>query len=193
MGLLQYLETPVLTSLTLCYRDDQREVYNISPFLSFVSQPSFQLQTLALSCLPTTVDDLIDCLKATPTVIQLDLAISYHIQNSNPLFAKFAEHGDFLPQLESFDISLSGFPSIADPSLVLTALERRCISTAVVPLQHFRFAVSIYDTDPEEIDDPTEVYLQSFKSHALYPKLEAAGTNLSLGQYFLQWSTVRPK
>ncbi|KAF7363886.1 hypothetical protein MSAN_01046600 [Mycena sanguinolenta] len=58
IALLQYLETPVLKSLTLCFMEERNGVYDISPFLSFVSQPLFQLQTLTLSSLPTTVDDL---------------------------------------------------------------------------------------------------------------------------------------
>ncbi|KAF7363880.1 hypothetical protein MSAN_01046000 [Mycena sanguinolenta] len=206
MALLQYLETPALQRLTLCFEDydSTDSTCDISPFLSFVSQPSFKLHTLTLSRLPTTVDDLVDCLKAAPTVAQLELQISDHILNLNPLFAKLAGHGDFLPQLESFHISLSGASSIADPSLVLTALEWRCISTPFIRLQYFRFVVYIDDRNPEleDIDDcdidaindrKTEEYLKSFKSYALYPVLQVSGTSFSFGEYFLEWRAVHPK
>ncbi|KAJ6502059.1 hypothetical protein C8R45DRAFT_895294 [Mycena sanguinolenta] len=133
IALLQYLKTPVLQSFTLCFEDHDStySTCDISPFLSFVSQPSFKLHTLTLSLFPTTVDTLIDCLKATPTVTELELRIPYYIVHLNPLFAKFAGDGDFLPQLESFHISVSGPQSFPDPSLVLAALQWRCTSTTV--------------------------------------------------------------
>ncbi|KAF7363877.1 hypothetical protein MSAN_01045700 [Mycena sanguinolenta] len=203
LDLLKCLKSPALKSLTLDFEDHNSSVCDISPFLSFVSQP-LQLHTLILSLLPTTADDLIDCLKATPTVTQLELQISDHILNLNPLFSKLAGHSDFLSQLESFDLSLSGPPSIADPSLVLTALEWRCISTSFIRLQYFQFVVYIDDRNHEleDMDDcdigaindrKTEEYLQSFKSHALYPVLEASGTGFSFGEYFLEWRAVHPK
>ncbi|KAF7363889.1 hypothetical protein MSAN_01046900 [Mycena sanguinolenta] len=96
--LLKCSKTPVLKTLNLGFMDCHSSVCDILPFLSFVSQSPLQLHTLKLSLVPATEDALIDCLKATPTLVYLQLQIFHHIFDLNPLFAKFTGPSNFLPK-----------------------------------------------------------------------------------------------
>ncbi|KAJ6502114.1 hypothetical protein C8R45DRAFT_776809, partial [Mycena sanguinolenta] len=73
MSILNCLKVPALKHLTLSFHDAQAFSSDATPFLSFVSRSSFRLHTLALSLMPVTTEDLIECLKATPTVVDLKL------------------------------------------------------------------------------------------------------------------------
>ncbi|KAJ6502128.1 hypothetical protein C8R45DRAFT_1209748 [Mycena sanguinolenta] len=175
VALLACLKTPALKTLafgtTLC----NSSVCDKAPFLSFVSQSPFQLHTLKLSRMPTTVDALLDCLKATPTLVDLRLQISLHIPNLDPLFVKMTGQSDFLPRLETLYIALWGKPPIVHMSLVLTALLWRCMSAAGIRLKRFRFAVLAKYCDQEK-------YFKSIKSHPVFPVMEALAEDLYLGE-----------
>ncbi|KAF7363876.1 F-box domain-containing protein [Mycena sanguinolenta] len=180
-ALLKCLKTPALKTLILGFMDCRSTVCDISPFLSFSSQSPFQLHTLKLFFVPATVDALIDCLKATPTLIHLQLQISRHILDLNPLFAKFTGPSDFLPKLESLHVALIVNPSIVDAALVLSALVWRCISAPEVRLKNFRFTVSTGFRDYDE-------YFNSIKSHSVYAILEASETDLYIGKKTKEYS-----
>jgi hypothetical protein len=178
MTLLKCLKAPALKALALGFESfENNDPIDISPFLSFVSQSSFQLDILALSLVPQTADALIKCLKATPSVIRLKLQISYQIVDADPLFVELTSHRDFLPKLESLSIALSTGRSNIDALVVANMLFGRCILPPVTRLQSFRFAVT-WDRDLED----------SIKSditgHPAYPELEASGIDLGLGERY---------
>jgi hypothetical protein len=178
MTLLKCLKAPALKALALGFESfENSDPIDISPFLSFVSQSSFQLDILALSLVPQTADALIKCLKATPSVIRLKLQISYQIVDADPLFVELTSHRDFLPKLESLSIALSTGRSNIDALVVANMLFCRCILSPVTRLQSFRFAVT-WDRD---LEDSIKL---DITAHPAYPELEASGTDLGLGERY---------
>ncbi|KAJ6502146.1 hypothetical protein C8R45DRAFT_610381 [Mycena sanguinolenta] len=175
VALLACLKTPALKTLTFGTVLCKSSVCDMAPFLSFLLQSPFQLHTLKLSLMPTTVDALLDCLKATPTIVDLRLQISLHIPNLDPLFVKLTGQSDFLPKLETLYMTFGGDLPIVDMSLVLTALLWRCMSVEVIRLRRFRFAVSAKYCDHEK-------YFKPIKLHPLYPVLEALAEDFYLGE-----------
>ncbi|KAJ7200080.1 hypothetical protein B0H12DRAFT_1244514 [Mycena haematopus] len=171
MTVLKCLKTPALKTLALgSLRSDGRLHYDTSPFLSFVSQSSFQLHTLMLSFVPATVDALIKCLKATPSVVHLKLQIRPFMTNMNKLFAKLTGHRDFLPKLDSLHIAFTQATFPVDVSLVISVLIWRCMTAAAARLQFFRF--TMYESTA------SKKAFESLKSHPVYLELEASGTDL---------------
>jgi hypothetical protein len=135
------------------------QLVDISPFLSFVSQSSFQLNTLSLSCIPATTEALFECLKATPSVIHLKLQISPRISDVNPVFTEFTNHHDLQAEVLRY----------RPCSLVTDG--RRIPCGRYARLQSFRFH-SIYDHD---LGKSLQPYI---KAHPVYSELEALGTEL---------------
>ncbi|KAJ7200079.1 hypothetical protein B0H12DRAFT_1164769 [Mycena haematopus] len=174
MNLLRCLKTPALETLILGPEYYDRSVCDISPFLSFASQSSFQLHTLKLSLVHTTADALVQCLKATPSVIQLELRVSYRVSDTNTLFAQFTGHRDFLPKLERLRIGLP-FGSIPDVSRVIGVLIWRCMTVAVARLQSFWFNVQV---GPSYNRPALAAYIQVIKAHPVYLELKASGMEL---------------
>ncbi|KAJ6502112.1 hypothetical protein C8R45DRAFT_1070655 [Mycena sanguinolenta] len=105
---LDHLNAPALEDLTLSFRPEQA-YSDPSPFLSFVSLSSFPLHTLALSLMPADGEALIECLKATPTVVDLRLRPRLvPLLDIDSLLVHFAgPSNNFLPKLESFLLVLS--------------------------------------------------------------------------------------
>ncbi|KAF7337966.1 hypothetical protein MVEN_02020200 [Mycena venus] len=106
MAILDCLTAPALKSLVLSFTDGMGVIQDPSPFLSFVTRSSFQLHTLALSLMPVTTNTLIQCLKATPSVVELKLEPRHFSVNINTMLSQFTGHPDFLPKLESLFILL---------------------------------------------------------------------------------------
>ncbi|KAJ7685699.1 hypothetical protein DFH06DRAFT_1463673 [Mycena polygramma] len=105
MPLLKCFKIPSLNNLTLDFpwsRSIAIPPADMSPFLSFVSRSSCQLHTLCLSDMPTTSDDLIECLKATPSLVHLKLTPVPTSADMDAVFAQCTGRVDFLPKLESF-------------------------------------------------------------------------------------------
>ncbi|KAF8205687.1 hypothetical protein K438DRAFT_1964103 [Mycena galopus ATCC 62051] len=127
VALLKCFKVPTFKTLALGFEYDESNGCNISPFLSLVSQSHFQLHTLTLSLIPTTANDLIKCLKATPTVVDLKLQISYHILDLNPVLAQFTGHHDFLPKLESLHIALTNYATNVDVLVIVNVLSWRLL------------------------------------------------------------------
>ncbi|KAJ7827536.1 hypothetical protein B0H14DRAFT_2814678, partial [Mycena olivaceomarginata] len=136
----EYTEMALALGFEYPWNDD---LVDISPFLAFVSQSSFHLHALTLSVIPTTTDALMDCLKATPSVIRLKLHISPSIVDMDPVFAEFTGHDKFLPHLESLQISLwpRSPTQTVDASLVVNMLIWRCVTSKVARLRSFWLAV----------------------------------------------------
>ncbi|KAJ6490735.1 hypothetical protein C8R47DRAFT_1123400 [Mycena vitilis] len=98
--ILGCLKIPGLKSLVLEYPYHTRlPTGSISPFLPFVSRSRCELHTLTLSYMRTTPDDLIQCLKGTPSLVCLNLTLFVAVGG---VFAQLTGHVDFLPKLESF-------------------------------------------------------------------------------------------
>ncbi|KAJ6502054.1 hypothetical protein C8R45DRAFT_1209688 [Mycena sanguinolenta] len=177
IDLLQCLTTPALKTLALgstYARRSEMFLHDISPFLSFVSRSSLQLDTLKLLLVPTTADALIACLKATPSVIHLELRISDHVVKTNPVFAWFTGYRDFLPKLQRLQIAFSNSSTVAK-SLVISMLVWRCMTEGVTRLQSCRIVVHNNYT----MGLPN--YLQKIKTHPVFLELEASGMELYLG------------
>ncbi|KAJ6502017.1 hypothetical protein C8R45DRAFT_1190136 [Mycena sanguinolenta] len=173
ISLLRFLKTPALKTLSLgSAYSGNTSLHDISPFLSFAS--SLQLHTLKLSLVPSTTDAVIACLKATPSVIQLELRISDHIYNANSIFAQFAGYRDFLPELQHLEITFSDSSSTVDASSVISLLIWRCMTVGATPLQSYRFGVCGYGRDL-----PSDV--KAIKAHPVYAELEASGMELYVG------------
>ncbi|KAJ6502136.1 hypothetical protein C8R45DRAFT_1190482 [Mycena sanguinolenta] len=173
MALFAGLKTPALKNLALGTDCCELGACDMAPFLSFVSQSPFQLRTLELSRIPTTVDGLLHCLNATPTVTNLKLEISIHIPDLNPLFVEITGQRDFLPKLEYLYIAPWRDPlPVMDRSLVLTALLWRFLSAEVIRLKRFRFVV---------LQNHKE-YFKSIESHRLYRVLGALGADFYVGK-----------
>ncbi|KAJ6502103.1 hypothetical protein C8R45DRAFT_609698 [Mycena sanguinolenta] len=172
---LKCLKAPALETLALGFETSPRGcvLFDISPFLSFASQSSFQLQTLTLSLIPSTTSALIECLKATPSVVHLNLQISRFIFDMDPLFIKLTGHHDFLPRLKCMHIALSkyGLRSLpVDASLVVDMLVWRCTTV----LQSFRFT--------EHNGKVLNGLKRYIELQPAYPELLAKGLRLYVGK-----------
>ncbi|KAJ7766740.1 hypothetical protein B0H16DRAFT_1522390 [Mycena metata] len=181
MPILGCLKTPALKSLTLEFLDRSEDNHTgpIAPFLSFLSRPSIRLHTLGLSCMPVLMDDLLQCLQAVPSLVQLRLRPILNVVNLDPLFSRLTGQSDFLPQLELFHLVLSlrhtreerELPPITmTPSVVVQMLCWRWASSKV-PLRSFRLA------------QPYKVPVgQAIKLDPEFQRLAAEGMMLYIGE-----------
>ncbi|KAF7363933.1 F-box domain-containing protein [Mycena sanguinolenta] len=177
MSLLKCLKTPALKTFTLGPHYDQGSIdtslRDISSFLSFISRSALQLHTLTLCYIPTTADTIIECLKAMPSVVHLELRISDDIYNGNPVIAQFTGYRDFLPELQRLQIAFPKTTTV-DVSLVIGLLVWRCMTVGVTPLQSCRFAV--YNDHATQLPSS----LKPIKTHPVFLELAASGMELSL-------------
>ncbi|KAF7337876.1 hypothetical protein MVEN_02010600 [Mycena venus] len=179
MTLLSCLKAPSLKNLILM--SSYRGLTDISPFLSFVSRSSFQLHTLKLSCVFGTTDLLIQCLKAVPSVVHLELRPSG--LDIDMMLAQFTGHPDFLPKLESFHLfalypsSYGATPTIATD--VLNMLCRRWAAVDVTRLQSFRLA---YDVPRSSCDGKIPGLGDTLSSHSKFRQLQEEG------MVFVHWT-----
>jgi hypothetical protein len=182
MTLLNCFKFPALKTLGLGFEFPRWDnLTDISPFLLFASQSAFQLHTLVLSVIPTSTDALIECLKATPSVIHLKLQISPRISDVNQVFTEFTDHRDFMPKLESLVIGLLTPRPALDPLVAVNMLIWRCVTSPVTRLQSFRFEV-------RHRPDFEDSIKSCIKTHLMYPKLEASGSDLGLDARRYEWS-----
>ncbi|KAJ6531255.1 hypothetical protein B0H19DRAFT_1190972 [Mycena capillaripes] len=139
---LNCLKAPALKSLTLMFGDALGQVSDMSPFLSFVSRSSFQLHTLALSLMPATTDTLIECLKATSSVVHFKFQPPHLGFDFNSLLCRFTGHSDFLPNLQSFLMvfPFSGVSSVTPATclLMIDMLRWRWSAIGSTRLQSFQ-------------------------------------------------------
>ncbi|KAJ7685696.1 hypothetical protein DFH06DRAFT_1159159 [Mycena polygramma] len=174
LPILNCLRIPSLKSLTLKFPYYPGTLpVDISPFRSFVSQSFCELSTLALSYIQTTPDDLIECLKATPSLVCLKLVPHVAI---DIIFARLTGQIDFLPKLESFH---TFFPYNhttwhVDVSVVVHMLCWRWAAVGIARLQSFRLG---YHTDRKE-----PRVGETLASHSECQALRAEGMDLYFGE-----------
>ncbi|KAJ6531172.1 hypothetical protein B0H19DRAFT_471937 [Mycena capillaripes] len=183
MAVLNCLQTPALRSLGLSF-PYFHSTYNsdVSPFLSFVSRSCFQLHTLTLFFMPATSDTLIECLKATPTLVNLKIQPLHFAVNA--VVARLTGPSDFLPKLESFHLvfSLSHVADVTSKSasVVVEMLCWRWAAVGISRLQSFRLAHG-------GIDKPK--FVDAVKSHPEFGRLKENGMALYIGQMTLSDDT----
>ncbi|KAJ7685686.1 hypothetical protein DFH06DRAFT_48889 [Mycena polygramma] len=170
--ILGCLKIPGLKSLVLDspYRTRLPTV-SISPFLSFVSRSCCQLHTLTLSHMRTTPDDLIECLKATPSLVCLKLT---PLVAMDGVFAQLTGQVAFLPKLESFHMCLPYFyeSSHLDASIVVQMLCSRWAAVGITRLGSFRLGYNRREVP----------FGEAIKSHPDCRALQAEGMDLYFGE-----------
>ncbi|KAF7337914.1 hypothetical protein MVEN_02014600 [Mycena venus] len=170
MPVLSFLNIPGLKSLTLEFRNwDTTGAEDVSTFSSFVSRSSAQLDTLALSSMPATTQDLIECLKATPSLRNLKLDPAHRLVNMDRVFSQFTGDSKFLPKLQSLHFVLD--PVFVTPFAVVDMLSWRWASSGITQLKFFRFA---HGHNQRSVDG-------ALKSHPEYRRLEMEGMELYVG------------
>ncbi|KAJ7143068.1 hypothetical protein C8R43DRAFT_1015575 [Mycena crocata] len=190
MTILSFLKTPALQSLTLKFPSSfWTDTLTITPFLSFVSKSSFQLQTLVISLMPTTTETLIECLKAIPSLVHLKLEPA-HIVDMNTILAQFTGHSDFLPKLESLHLLFTGHSSSVHAITVSGLIEMLCwrwASVGITRLKSFQLAHAHRES----------VFDEAAKFHSDFRRLKEEGMDLYVGKErlhvdsFSVWSIYR--
>ncbi|KAJ7845575.1 hypothetical protein B0H13DRAFT_2095143, partial [Mycena leptocephala] len=173
ISLLNFLQIPTLTSLTLDFRNYASNVVDISPILRFLSRSIAQLQTLVISCMRTTMENLIECLKATPSLVHLELEyLRRRPIGMDAIFIQLTELPDFLPKLESFHTVSPHFDRSDTPcltaSIFVQMLHWRWAGVGITRLQSFRLE---YCCNSPLFDDATMVYSE-------FERLKAEGMDL---------------
>ncbi|KAJ7685674.1 hypothetical protein DFH06DRAFT_1159123 [Mycena polygramma] len=169
MLILSCLTTPNLKILSLQSRLGGNTV-DVFPFLSSVTRSSAQIHTLALSSMPGVPETLIECLKATPSLVVLKLKPPKF--DLDPVFAQFTGLSDFLPKLKSLHIVLPQARTLR--WTVPTLVEMLCWRWAAVGtrrLQSFRLV------HPYEL-----TFGECITAHPEVQRLEAEGMVLYVGQ-----------
>ncbi|KAJ7685639.1 hypothetical protein DFH06DRAFT_1029448 [Mycena polygramma] len=183
MAFLHCLETPGLQDLTLEFSDGTSTFpADISLFLSFISGSSCQLRTLNLAYMQASSHTLVECLKATPSLVYLQVTLTPTplLVDADELLTHFSKAVDFLPKLESFHAAypFTTFPFEYDilcmptVSVVVQMLCARWAGVGTARLQSFRLEHFHYDLEFDE----------TIKSHPEYQRLQAEGMDLYLGQ-----------
>ncbi|KAJ7766705.1 hypothetical protein B0H16DRAFT_1717048 [Mycena metata] len=178
MPILEHLATPVLRTLALQFVDWSTRHHNVgpvSPLLSFLPR-SPQLHTLEISCMPTTMNGLIQCLQAAPSLVELKLEPVASVFNINPLFVQLTGNNDFLPRLEHLSLIFPRLTAeIIPKTLIVTPLvvvNMLCWRWGTMRLKSFRFA-----HPPKQ----SAALGQAIKSNAEFIRLERAGMVLYVG------------
>ncbi|KAJ7685650.1 hypothetical protein DFH06DRAFT_1159054 [Mycena polygramma] len=174
--ILSCLKIPSLKDLTLKFPYHSGTLpANVSLFLSFISQSCCQLHTLTLAYVRTTPDELIECLKAAPSLVSLRLT-PYVVMDA--VFAQLTGHAAFLPKLESLHIF---FPfkyetSYFDASAVVQMLCWRWAAVGITRLLSFR--LGYYRRELQ--------FAEAMASHPECQALQAEGMDL----YFAHTSHI---
>ncbi|KAJ6502113.1 hypothetical protein C8R45DRAFT_975429 [Mycena sanguinolenta] len=173
MATLNCLKAPALKDLALSFLHGQANS-DASPFLSFVSHSSFQLHTLALSLMPVTTEDLIECLKATPTVVDLKLRVGVGI-DVNAVLGQFTGRSDnFLPKIEKFllVLSMTGLHNLTPTITAALVLDMLCWRWSMVGSTRLRSF---------DLDHAYDELAKIIQSHPEYRRLRKEGMQLIVG------------
>ncbi|KAJ7171954.1 hypothetical protein C8R46DRAFT_1257572 [Mycena filopes] len=165
LSLLHHLKTPALQSLSLAPWSGSVSV-DMSPLLSFLSQPSLRLQTmtLAFDYIKTPMINLIECLKLSSSLTHLRLTLR-PISDLDGLFAQLTGRPEFLPTLEYFELKIPLAYAYPTVSAVVKMLCWRWAAVGITQLQSFR------------LQDRSE----ALKSHPDVRRLESEGMRLYTG------------
>ncbi|KAJ7766697.1 hypothetical protein B0H16DRAFT_1453741 [Mycena metata] len=186
LAIFRYLETPSVKTLRVLFQDTVFTIFrplDISPFLSFLSQPSLRLHTLILSHLPATPVDLIACSRATLFLVHLKVRLALHTvlpstdetrAQMDTMFGQLTRQSDFLPHLESLHLVFPGnsCDNAITPSVVIEMLCWRWAGTGTAQLLSFRLA---HETDYKIESDAV------INSHPESRRLEDEGMDLYVG------------
>ncbi|KAJ7940154.1 hypothetical protein B0H13DRAFT_1936834 [Mycena leptocephala] len=177
ISLLNFLQIPTLTSLTLDFRNYASNVVDISPILRFLSRSIAQLQTLVISCMGATTENLIECLKVTPSLVHLELEYARHRPvDMDAIFTQLTELSDFLPKLESLRTVFPHYnesdPPCLTASIFVQMLCWRWAAVGIAQLRSFRLG---YCCNPPPFDEPRTVQSE-------FERLEAEGMELYFGK-----------
>ncbi|KAJ6490742.1 hypothetical protein C8R47DRAFT_1123413 [Mycena vitilis] len=171
---LRWLKIPGLKYLALDFTISEIPFTDVSPFLTFLS--SCQLHTFKLSFMPVTSGTLVECLKATPSLVHLKIEPVHRVVHIDTIFAHFTGSTDFLPELESFHTLL---PHEYDMSrLTVVAVNRMlCWRWAAVGTTRLRsFRLGYYGEAPE---------IDEIAVHSDCQRLRAEGMKLYFGSTHL--------
>ncbi|KAJ7154247.1 hypothetical protein C8R46DRAFT_1119139 [Mycena filopes] len=103
LSLLHYLKTPALKGLSMAFLHENLTL-DLSPLLSFLSQPSVRLQRSLLASINTPIAEVIDCLKLTSSLTHLSLVLR-PITDIDVLFV----------QPPNFSLGLNTLHTVCDP------------------------------------------------------------------------------
>ncbi|KAJ7685698.1 hypothetical protein DFH06DRAFT_1075279 [Mycena polygramma] len=171
LPILGCLKIPGLKNLTLGFTCNIRILpTDMSPFLSFVSRSCCQLHTLTLSYVRTTPDDLIECLKATPSLVYLNLTPFVAVDS---VFAQLTGQVAFLPKMRSFHAFFPDKYEIShfDESVVVQMLRWRWAAVGIARLTSFRLGYH------KELH-----FNEAITSHPECQALQAEGMDLQFGE-----------
>ncbi|KAJ7685657.1 hypothetical protein DFH06DRAFT_1313945 [Mycena polygramma] len=171
---LNCLKIPGLKSLELEFPNLNHPAIlpaDISPFLSFVSRSCCELHTLTLLYLRTTPDDLVECLKATSSLVCLRLSLSPDVP-MDAVLAQSTGQVNFLPKLESLHIFFpQNYASRLDVSVVVQMLCWRWDAAGIGRLNSFRLGYH------KELQ-----FAEALTSYPEWEALQAEGMDLYFGQ-----------
>ncbi|KAJ7727922.1 hypothetical protein B0H16DRAFT_1778190 [Mycena metata] len=175
ISLLDLLETPALNDLTVVLDPRQPVIVGISPLLSFLSQSALRLHTLALAHITAPMEDLIECLKLTPSLAHFKFRCA-HPSDFDILFTKLTGCAKFLPKLEGL---LAGFDEEKTPPSLATsvAVEMLCWRWAAVGIAQLKSFRLVHG--PKVSDPP--LFLGLLKSDADFQRLQEHGMLLYAG------------
>jgi hypothetical protein len=129
-----------------------------------------------ISCMGATTENLIECLKVTPSLVHLELEYTRHRPvDMDAIFTQLTELSDFLPKLESFRAVFPHYnqydPPCLTASIFVQMLCWRWAAVGITQLRSFRLG---YCCNPPPFDEPTTV-------HSEFERLEAEGMELYFG------------
>ncbi|KAJ7036614.1 hypothetical protein C8F04DRAFT_1095119 [Mycena alexandri] len=179
--LLGCLKTPALNDLTVTLGWLQPLRVAISPLLSFLSQPTLRLHTLALSLPHTTtmMEDLTECLKLAHYLVDFKFHCPY-LTDIDILFVQLTGSVDFLPRLEHVHLVFSRNPPDLTTSVV-EMLSWRWAALGITRLQSFELLhYAIYSSGGENLygSQPT-AFLDLLRSESEFRRLEGEGMLLA--------------
>ncbi|KAJ7469546.1 hypothetical protein FB451DRAFT_1254964 [Mycena latifolia] len=124
----------------------------ISAFLSFITRSTCPLQSLALSIPLWNEDTYLDCLRAVPSLVKLDIRPCGRHHN----FYQHMESPALLPQLTDLVVEEDGYEYDYAPLLRMLRA-RRAMQPPCVRLHLFSLALDVRGSDPDhDISPPPE-------------------------------------
>ncbi|KAK7038204.1 hypothetical protein R3P38DRAFT_2904988 [Favolaschia claudopus] len=134
ISVLRHLKTPALKRLTLRQHSFEPRPIDASAFCSWISQSAVRLHYLELSFAPVSSEPLIICLKALPSLVELQLQILRNV-DFDPLFSQLT-NSDFLPRVEIMHCQFST-ASPSNPHVLARALRCRWDAVGITRLRTF--------------------------------------------------------
>ncbi|KAK7019492.1 hypothetical protein R3P38DRAFT_1244761 [Favolaschia claudopus] len=177
LAALGNLRTPALEDFALIFsRHNERQPREETisrPFMTFVDQIPFRLNTLTLSFMPVSTSTLILCLHATPSLAQLKLGPTEMV-DLGQFFASFVGFPHLLPRLESLHVVNEVGAANPTPEALVEMLSWRWGGIDVVRLRYFRMALAN--------SIPNSWVIARIESQPRFEELKAEGMQLYVGK-----------